>query len=311
MNSRKIVVILGPTAVGKSALALQLAPLLHGEIVSADSMQVYRGMDIGTAKPTRKEQAVVPHHLIDVLDPQEPFSVALFLDLAYSAITAIHQREHIPLIVGGTGLYLNALFEGFTIPRPARNTALRKHLEAEPAEILHTRLATLDKPLSQTIHPHDKKRLIRALELHEATGKTPSSLQRRSPRYIETQFIKMGLTLPREALYQHINQRVIHMIETEFFAEVQKLLDKEVPRTATAFQAIGYKEALDYLTGKRSKEETISLIQKRSRNFAKRQMTWFRRFSNITWFESSPKLPFRIIHAFLQERLLNNLPTAR
>jgi len=283
----KTIILLGPTATGKTELSIELAKNLNGEIISADSMQVYRGMDIGTAKPTLEERQGIPHHLIDLRDPDQEWTVADFVGETQKLKTEIPNRGRAPIIVGGTGLYLWSLLEGFAFPITPADKELRDRLEKLPTSTLYARLSTIDPEAASKIHPNDKKRIIRALEVHELTGEPISKLQERRTSNVErgTQEYKLvGLNLPREELYARINKRVDSMIEKGLIEEVKGLLAKGYSKQLFSFQALGYKEVLEYLDKKWTKEEMIEELKKRTRNFARRQMTWFRRFKNASWF---------------------------
>jgi len=280
----KTVVILGPTATGKSKLAIELAKILKGEIISADSMQVYRGMDIGTAKPSPAERQRAPHHLIDIRDPDEEWTVSDFVIEAQNSKLKIQNQGKLPIIVGGTGLYLWALLEGFSFPITPADKELRARLEKEPPATLYAQLSMIDPVAAKKIHPNDKKRIIRALEVYELTGKPISELQE-PRRLVAGSYQLIGLTLPREELYSRINQRVESMIEKGLIEEVKGLREKGYGKNPPSMQALGYKEVIDYLEGKWTKEEMIDELKKRTRNFARRQMTWFRRFQNVKWFD--------------------------
>jgi len=286
----KPLVLLGPTAVGKTALSLALAKELNGEIISADSMQVYRGMDIGTAKPTLKERQGVPHHLIDVINPDEVWTVSDFIQQANGLTAQIIARGHLPIIVGGTGLYLWSLLEGFSFPITPADPALRQKLEQEPAATLYSLLSKVDPASAQKIHANDKKRLVRALEVYELTGRPISELQAtRDPGRGTRDYLLVGLDLPRPELYARIEQRVDDMIAKGLIAEVKGLLAKGYSKELNSFQALGYKEAVDYLDGKWDKKTMIEELKKRTRHFARRQMTWFRRFKDAAWFPPGEK----------------------
>jgi tRNA dimethylallyltransferase len=281
-------IILGATAVGKTKLAIELAKELHGEIISADSMQVYRGMDIGTAKPTLEERQGIPHHLIDIRNPDEEWTASDFVREAQSSKSKIKKNGKRPMIVGGTGLYLWSLLEGFAFPIIPGDKELRERLEKEPTPILYSRLSTVDPPAAVKIHPNDKKRIVRALEVYELTGKPISEAQEHRTQNTEhrTQdYALIGLTLPREELYQKINQRVDTMLEKGLIDEVKGLLAKGYSKDLPSMQALGYKEVIDLIEGHWTKEKMTEELKKRTRNFARRQMTWFRRFKDARWFE--------------------------
>lgn len=275
-------ILTGPTGSGKSQLALDLAQRLDAEIVSMDSMALYRRMDIGTAKPTREERRRVPHHLLDVLEPWESASVAWWLERAAECCRDITRRGKRPLFVGGTPLYLKALLHGL-FPGPPADETLRRRLSDEAAvsgsPALHARLATVDAVSAARLHPHDERRIIRALEVWELTGRPISDWQTQwtrsgpggeDPRYL-------CLDLPRPELYARIDARVEQMIADGLEQEVRELRQLGRPLSREASQALGYKEMFAYLDGRAERDETIRHIQMRSRNFAKRQMTWFRR----------------------------------
>ncbi|MEE8637589.1 MAG: tRNA (adenosine(37)-N6)-dimethylallyltransferase MiaA [Candidatus Margulisiibacteriota bacterium] len=279
--------ILGPTAVGKSKIAVELAKIIQGEIISADSMQVYRGMGIGTAKPTLKERQSIPHHLMDIKNPDEEWTVSDFVEQTNKLANEITKRGKVTIIAGGTGLYLWALLEGFSFPMAPADKELRKRLEKIPLSALYARLSTIDPQAAEKIHSNDKKRIIRALEVYELTGEPISKMQKveSGKQKIEGRIL-IGLTLPREELYRRIEERVDKMIEKGLIEEVKGLLAKGYSKDLPSFQALGYKEAVEYLDGKWTKEQMITELKKRTRHFARRQMTWFKRFKNVRWFEA-------------------------
>ncbi|MEW6447252.1 MAG: tRNA (adenosine(37)-N6)-dimethylallyltransferase MiaA [Bacillota bacterium] len=279
-----LLVIAGPTATGKSAVAIEVALRVNGEIVSADSMMVYRGMDIGTAKPTPAERRGVPHHLIDVVDPDEDFSVAAFQKLARESIREINERGRLPVLAGGTGLYIRAVIEGFRLPGGA-DKELRRRLTEEGKRYgvsrLHERLRAVDPEAAARIHPNNLKRVIRAIEVYYQTG-TPISLAASSaePGY---DALLIGLYLERQELYRRIEARVDAMIAAGLVDEVRRLIAGGLRRDATAMQALGYKEIAAYLAGEISFEEAVRLLKRNTRRFAKRQFTWFKRDKRIHW----------------------------
>ena len=290
VNTSKILIILGQTAVGKSALALKLAQKLGAEIISADSMQVYRGMDIGTAKPSKEEQKLVPHHLIDIRNPDEEWTVSDFVSETTTLATLATQLpSHLAtnyIIVGGTGLYLWSLVNGYTFPKVGADKKIREKLERLPLTTLYSQLSTIDPVSAAKIHPNNKKRIIRALEVCEITGK-PVSQEKEKPRLLASGLnIKiLGLSLPREILYQRINERVDQMIAKGLINEVTGLLAKGFAKNLPAFQALGYKEVIEFLDGKWNQEKMVYELKKQTRHFAKRQMTWFKRFTGAKWFD--------------------------
>lgn len=289
MKSReKLVVIVGPTAVGKTALSLELAGRYQGEIISGDSMQVYRGMDIGTAKATPEERAMIPHHMIDIIDPDEEFSVAHFQAKVTHLITQINQRRHLPLIVGGTGLYIQSVTHSFQFSQATQDQELRERLQrqadTEGAEALHRRLAAIDPITADRLHPNDVKRVIRALEIYEITGQTMADFQHRA-EVSPYDLVMIGLTMDREKLYERINMRVDLMVEAGLVEEVRQLLDRGLDPALTSMQGLGYKELVPYLFGEITLEKAINDIKQRTRHFAKRQLSWFRRMPEIEWFD--------------------------
>jgi tRNA dimethylallyltransferase len=283
-----VIAIVGVTASGKSELALRLCEQLGGEIISGDSMQIYRGMDIGTAKPTQAEMERVPHHLIDIADIGEAFSVALFIEKATDAAREIASRGKVPVIVGGTGLYIQMLLNGRMLPEMDSHEALRKELyekaEKEGNAALHDYLRSVDPESADTIHPNNVKRVVRALEIYLTTGKTKTrqnelSLQGESP----FDYKLLYLASPdRQLLYDRINLRVDKMMEVGLEDEVRMLYAQGLAETPTASQAIGYKEFFPYFEGKTDLDTVISDIKQHTRNYAKRQITFFNRMENKT-----------------------------
>ncbi len=271
----------GPTACGKTAVSLELAQRINAEIIALDSMTLYRGMDIGTAKPTAAEQALVPHHLFDVLDPHEDFSVAEYITAADRCCRAILSRGRVPLFAGGAGMYLRAVLRG-VFDGPAADLAYRAELESLASRdghmALHERLAMIDAVTAERLHPHDTRRVIRALEVFHVTGR-PISEQQAEPPQAEgnrPQHI-FWLDRPRSELHERINQRVLHMFDAGLVDEVQTLRERPLGLGRTARQALGYKEVLDWMeSGSGSTAEIIDTVQTRTRQFAKRQVTWFR-----------------------------------
>ena len=282
-----LIVILGPTAVGKTELSLKLAKLLQGEIVSGDSRLIYRGMDIGTAKPSQEEMALVPHHLIDVTDLDKPWSLSDFQHAVDEAILQIHRRGNLPILVGGTGQYIRALSEGWKIPAVKPNPSLRKILENFGREIgpeaLHSRLSTIDPLAAALIEPRNLRRTVRAFEVIFSTG-YPFSAQRQCQpsRY---RLLKIGLHRPRAELYQRIDARLDAMIAAGFVDEVKNFLCQGYSPDLPGFSAIGYRELADHLQGKISLEEAIVLIKRRTRVYVRHQANWFKMDDpTIHWF---------------------------
>lgn len=286
---RDLIVLTGPTAVGKTELSLELAQKIKSEIISADSMQIYKDMNIGTAKASQKERELVRHHLIDFLSPEIDYSVSEFQKDCDQIISELKSKQKIPLLVGGTHLYLRALLEGFMLPEIEPDYNRRQQLETlaenEGTEKVHQILAEKDKITAKKLHPNDLRRVIRAIEIYEQTGKTKSYYKQKQkqspPRYSAYKF---ALIRKRENLYQRINRRVDLMIENGLVKEVKYLLEKYDHLSDTALQALGYKELISYFEGKFSFEKAVYEIKKRSRHFAKRQLTWLRKEENLILF---------------------------
>ncbi len=285
---RNIICIAGPTASGKTALAVELAKAFNGEVVSCDSMQVYRSMDIGTAKPTPEEMQGIPHHMLSVAEPYEDFSVSRYCEMATPIIDDIVARGKTAIIAGGTGLYMDSLIRGNNFA-PYPSTGRREELEAladtEGIKAVIQKLRDVDPDTADRLHPSDRKRIIRAMEVYLETGETITEHNRKTqlqpPRYTPVWF---GLNdADRADLYRRIDLRVERMIAEGLLDEIRKLLDSGVPEHATAMQAIGYKEFVDALNGRCSMEDAIALVQQSSRKYAKRQLTWFRRNPSIHW----------------------------
>lgn len=286
-----LVVIVGPTAVGKTDVSIEAAARLGGEIVSCDSMQVYRYMDIGTAKPGPSERARVPHHLIDVVDPDEAFNVARFQELAQAAIDDIAARGKIPFLVGGTGLYVRAVVDGFLFPWEGASPELRRKLEDEAAAqgvpALHARLAEVDPAAARRIHPNDARRIIRALEVYATTGRPISEMWRRAGegKMRVDRLVMLGLVREREVLYERIERRCDAMVRQGLVEETRCLLERGYECALTARQALGYKEIVEHLRGRCSLEEAVEAIKRNTRRYAKRQLTWFRADPRIEWID--------------------------
>ncbi len=286
MKSR-LLCLLGPTAVGKTEIAIQLAQHLNAEIVSVDSRQIYRQMDIGTAKPTPEKRQTAPHHLIDCVDVSQPFTVADYQSLADTAITDIQNRGKQVLLVGGAGLYFRAIVDGL-FEGPAADPLLRERFEQEVAQhgvdVLHERLRACDPEAADRIHPNNVVRVIRALEVYELTGTPMSEHQQQwhqgDQRY---PFIAFCLTMPRALLYQRIEQRVDVMLANGLIAEVESLLAVGYARDTVALRSFGYKELIAYLDGKCTYLEAVEQLKQNTRRFAKRQLTWFRKDTRIEW----------------------------
>jgi tRNA dimethylallyltransferase len=295
-----LVIILGPTAVGKSACAFDLAQRFGMEIINADSMQVYRGMDIGSAKPSPCERGLVTHHLIDIRDPDEEFSAAQFRAEAHNIIVSLFQQGKQALVVGGTGLYIRALTRGL-FPSPPADRGLREELKEKGARegkgYLHRELEKVDPEAALRIHPNDTFRTIRALEIFYLTG-TPISRQHQSHQFKECPFhvLKIGLLRDRAALYHRIEERVATMLASGLLEEVNLLLKKGYAPTIKPFHSLGYKQILGHLQGETSLDEAAQAIKHNTKRYAKRQLTWFRKDTEIEWF-TLPRQSFEISEA--------------
>ncbi len=287
-NSIPLLVIAGPTAAGKTAAAIEVAKAVGGEIVSADSMQIYRGMDIGTAKPTPQQQRQAVFHLIDIVNPDENYNVAFFQQDAQRAIVDIHRRGLLPILCGGTGLYIQAVVAHFDFPPGPYDEQIRQHLEEEAAEVgteeMYQRLREVDPEAATRIESQDLRRIIRALEVYELTGQ-PLSQQQRVDETPAVKYNKLSyvLTCPRTLLYQRIAQRVDEMMKCGWLAEVQRLRRAGCHCQMQSMQAIGYRHLLEYLEKGTDLEETVAQIKRDIRRFAKRQLTWFRNMTDFDW----------------------------
>lgn len=283
----KVLFLVGPTGSGKSELAMAVARKLNGEIISCDAMQVYRKMDIGTAKPALRERKAVPHHLIDLVSPKSECSVFKHRKLALDAIRKISSKGRLPIVVGGSGLYLKAILDGIS-PHPGRESKVRKALgkqrEKHGLLYLYEKLKRIDPRRAKEIHPNDERRIIRALEIYELSGKKPSAWHRETSGRLEDCGFKpvvFGLARPRPELYERIERRVDQMFKAGWVNEVKRI--KRFGFSKTARAAIGYRQVLEYLKGEKTLEEAKSEVKKRTRQFAKRQLTWFRHDSRIQW----------------------------
>jgi tRNA dimethylallyltransferase len=307
----KLVVIVGPTAVGKTKTSIELAKAINGEIISGDSMQVYRGLDIGTAKITDDEKEGIPHYMIDIKDPSEPFSVAEFQEKAKELISDINNRGKIPIIVGGTGLYIRSVTHYYEFSEASKNSEIRDELQkkadADGPESLHLELKSIDPIRAAEIHPNNVHRVIRALEIYYETGSIPSKEQKNRQGKDESSYnlALVGLTMEREKLYQRINERVDLMVKSGVIQEAKWLLQQDISNSLAA-KAIGYKELFPYLTGNSTLEESIELLKRNSRRYAKRQFTWFKNQMDVKWFsmDQSPfEKNFKEIRHFVEGKL--------
>lgn len=290
MDRPRIVILTGPTASGKTPLAHRLARMLGGEIINADSMQVFRGMDIGTAKPTPEERAEVPYHLLDICDPDEPFDAFSFRVMALSVIRDLHRRRIPTLVVGGTGLYLRVLERGLC-PAPGADLALREQWKKEAEKrgpgYLWEELKKVDPLAAERIHPRDTFRLVRALEVWTLTGRPLSSFQRwKEEPLAELSTLWIGLAVEREALYRRINRRTEDMMAQGFLAEVKGLLERGYSPSLKPMQALGYRHLVEVILKGRDLAEAVEAIKRDTRRYAKRQMTWLRKEEKIRWFSS-------------------------
>jgi len=298
MPRMKAIAIVGPTASGKSDVAMQLALMLGGEIISADSMQVYKGMDIGTAKPSAEDLRLVRHHLIDVCEPCEPMSVARYCELAAAAYEGICSRGKAAIIAGGTGLYIDAATRGFLFPDKRADEELRAQLyeraDAEGSYVLHRELVAVDRVAASRIHPNDTRRIVRALEVFTSSGSPISELQSTSESQSCIPALFYGVNTNRASLIERIESRVDLMMEKGLLKEVERLVQGGFAECKVALQAIGYKELIRHLEGDITLDCAVDLIKVETRKYAKRQMTWFRKHKDITWFDSGTLDPAKI-----------------
>jgi tRNA dimethylallyltransferase len=287
----KLLVLVGPTAVGKTKLSLELARTYGCEIISGDSMQVYRGMDIGTAKISREEQQGIPHHLIDIMEPNEAFSAAAFQQQAGQLIEDIHARKHLPFIVGGTGLYIESLCYHFQFSEAASDEPFRlehaEYLRQFGEQALHDKLRLVDPVSAERLHPNNTRRVIRALEILHVTGTTLSAQLAGQQKQSPYELCIIGLTMDRALLYKRIEQRIDQMLEQGLVSEVQKLLDQGYTQDIVAMQGLGYKEMIGYLQGEYPLIEAVTLLKRDTRHYAKRQLSWFRHMKDIKWVDVS------------------------
>ena len=286
-NLPRVIVVCGPTGIGKTRTAIQLAQRFKGEIIGADSMQIYRWMNIGTAKPTPAEQTCVTHHMVDIVDPDTPYDAARYARDAGKVIRGLQDQGVLPIVAGGTGLYIKALIYGLFDSRPP-DPDIRRNLEhladAHGPSYLHTQLTACDPQAAAGIHVNDRFRIIRALETYQATGR-PISDHQRKHRFAQPRFatFKVGLTMPREAIYTRIDQRVDQMVAEGLLEEVRSLLARGYGAELKSMQSIGYRHMADHLNKGVDWEETLRLLKRDTRRYAKRQLTWFRADPDITW----------------------------
>ncbi len=307
-GEKRVLILLGPTAVGKTGASILLARRLGTEIISADSMQIYRGMDIGTAKPGPAEMKEVPHHMIDILEPSERFSAGKYVEAVREIIDRLHRKGKVPLIVGGTGLYIKALTRGI-FPAPGADHALREHLlreERESPGSLYRRLEEVDPGRAEELSPLDTRRVVRALEVVISTGRRMTELIREKTIPLSCDYIKIGLTRERDELYRIIERRVEDMFEAGLLNEVRALLQRNP--SETPLQAIGYKEVIRYLEGEMDYPGLLQEVKKATRRYAKRQFTWFRKEEGIRWIDITGIYePEEILERILQVREVREL----
>ena len=306
MQKRLLAVIVGPTAVGKTEIAIEVAQQIHAEIISADSMQIYRYMDIGTAKPSLEERKGIIHHMIDIIDPDEEFSAADFQIGAKLHIQDIYKRHKIPLLTGGTGFYINTVCYNYTFSHAEKDDSFRKQLQSQAQQhgndYLYKKLDKLDPAAAKKIHPNNLRRVIRALEVCVKTGK-PFSYYEEKTKKQQSQYelLIYGLTRPREELYRRIDERVSSMLDDGLVNEVQKLLKMGYKRDLNSMQGLGYRQIIDYLYGEITMEEAVYLIARDTRHYAKRQYTWFLRDNNIIWLDVSKEGKKKIISKIIKD----------
>jgi len=300
-----LIIVVGPTAVGKTALGVALAQAIGGEIISGDSVQIYRKLDIGSAKPTVEEQQGIPHHLLDCFDPDQPFTVAQFQSMAHACIQDIRSRQKVPIVVGGTGLYVRSLIDPFDFSEqgsPEIRDTWMTFLNQYGNEALHQALQKRDPQSAERLHPNDTVRIIRALEVCELTGK-PFSEQRGTHDYdypsLAPEVIYIGLTAPREVIYERINKRCQLMLKEGLLEESQSLLETGYSPRLKPLQSIGYRHAFWYLFGKATLPEMSRVFQRDTRHFAKRQLTWFRRDPRITWYDTYNESSAKILESLI------------
>ena len=311
MKKIPIVVVAGPTASGKTALAINIAKKYNGEIVNADSMQIYKFMDIGTAKPTKEEQREAKHHLLDFVEPDCEFSVADYTELAHKVIADIYKRGKLPIICGGTGLYINSVIDDITFGEVKTDNDMREDLgniaKEQGVEVLMDMLSEFDEESAKTIHPNNLRRVIRAIEFYKLTG-VPISKHKEMTKQIQSRYNPLMLVIEhdREKLYERINLRVDMMLEDGLIDEVKSLLKKGYTKDMNSMKGIGYKEIISYLEGDCSIEEAIDAVKLGSRHYAKRQMTWFRRDERVNYIDAQQNVAecaYKLIEEWKNEEL--------
>ncbi|SNR88041.1 tRNA dimethylallyltransferase [Anaerovirgula multivorans] len=291
MDKKKLLIIAGPTAVGKTDTSIELARRLNGEIISADSMQIYKYMDIGTAKPAPEEMKGVPHHLIDIIDPDQEYSVAVFQKEARKLITEINHKHRLPIVVGGTGLYVNSIIYDMDFTSTVSNWDLRNQLQEEALEYgneyIHNKLKAIDPQAAERIHKNNVKRVIRAIEVFNESGDSIGDFHKDVKFNNEYDLVLIGLTRDRQELYERVNQRVDIMMNNGLIEEVKSLIDLGYSEDLVAFKGLGYKEIISHLKGEYSLIEAIEILKRDTRRYAKRQLTWFKRLEKMKWYNLS------------------------
>lgn len=308
MHKHKVIVICGPTASGKTALSIELAKKINGEIISADSMQIYKELSIGTAKPDAEEMDGIKHYLIDSVEPTRRYSVSDYKLEATDAIKQIISDNKMPIIVGGTGLYVNSLIYGIDYPEIETDLEYRKLLEEraekEGLANLYEEAKNIDEEAMKNISINDQKRILRVLEIYKETGKTKTEIEKESRKNgAQYDYKVFAIDMPRDILYDRINRRVDIMVEKGLFEEVQNIYEKYGESLTTSFQAIGYKEIIAFLNGEYSKEEAIEKIKMETRRYAKRQLTWFRKIENIVWIDGLDDIQNNVKKIILESNL--------
>lgn len=314
-NKPKLLVLVGPTAVGKTRLSIELAKEWNCEIISGDSMQVYREMDIGTAKIAKEEMEGIPHHLIDIHNPDEPYSVAEFQEECHRLIQEIHGRGKLPFIVGGTGLYVESVCYDYRFAQVGEDKAFRDEqmafAEKNGAEALHAKLKAVDPASAEKLHPNDQRRIIRALEIFHLTGIPLSSQLEGQTRESPYRLCLLGLTMDRQMLYKRIEARIDEMLKQGLVEEVSSLLNKGYGTDLVSMQGLGYKQIASYLQGRESLEDAVAVLKRDTRRFAKRQLSWFRHMKEISWVDVTEPVNFSAKMADIRDiiagKFLSNL----
>jgi tRNA dimethylallyltransferase len=305
MQKSLLTVIVGPTAVGKTEIAIEVARKIDAEIISADSMQIYRYMDVGTAKPLVEERRGIIHHMIDIINPDEEFSAADYQAGAKKYIQDVQRRHKTPILTGGTGFYINSVCYNYTFSQAEKDGSFRKRLQSQAEkhgkDYLYQKLEKVDPKAAKKIHPNNLRRVIRALEVYVKTGK-PFSYYEEKTKEQQSQYdlLMYGLTRPREELYKRIDERVLSMLNNGLVKEVQKLLEMGYRRDLNSLQGLGYRQIIDYLDGKTTLDEAVHLIARDTRHYAKRQYTWFLRDKNILWHDVSKEGKMKIISNIIE-----------